>query len=114
MKEILIDAGFPLSFEQEVLKEVEQLSGKITREETTKRKDCRDFLTKHELLPRAINWVLATAAEFIGNNGKPLQRKPQQSQLSRSRCSRSLPAWAAENSNVPTHIRFKIIRLSAA
>ncbi len=45
MKEILIDAGFPLSFEQEVLKEVEQLSGKITREETTKRKDCRDFLT---------------------------------------------------------------------
>ena len=45
MKEILIDAGFPLSFEQEVLKEMEQLSGKITREETTKRKDCRDFLT---------------------------------------------------------------------
>lgn len=45
MKEILIDAGFPLSFEDEVMKEVAELSGKITREETSKRRDCRDILT---------------------------------------------------------------------
>jgi len=45
MKEILIDAGFPIAFEEEVLKEAEKLSGKITREETSKRKDCRDILT---------------------------------------------------------------------
>ncbi len=45
MKEILIDAGFPLSFEAEVLKEAEKLSGKISREEISKRKDCRDILT---------------------------------------------------------------------
>lgn len=45
MKELLIDAGFPLSFEAEVLKEAEKLSPKITREEMAKRKDCRDILT---------------------------------------------------------------------
>ncbi len=45
MKEILIEAGFPLKFEPEVLKEVEKLSGKVTREEIQKRKDCRDILT---------------------------------------------------------------------
>ncbi len=45
MKEILIDAGFPLSFEATVMQEAEKLSGKITREETTKRKDFRDILT---------------------------------------------------------------------
>jgi ribonuclease R len=45
MKEILIDAGFSLGFEKEVMKEVDQLSGKITREEIAKRKDCRDILT---------------------------------------------------------------------
>lgn len=45
MKEILIDAGFPLQFEQEVLKEAAKLSDKITREELSKRKDCRDILT---------------------------------------------------------------------
>jgi ribonuclease R len=45
MKEILIDAGFPISFDAEVLKEAAKLSGKISREETGKRKDCRDFLT---------------------------------------------------------------------
>ncbi len=45
MKEILIDAGFPLSFESAVLAEAEKLSGKITREEMAKRKDCRDILT---------------------------------------------------------------------
>ena len=45
MKEILIDAGFPITFEEEVLKEAAKLSGKISREETSKRKDCRDILT---------------------------------------------------------------------
>lgn len=45
MKEILIDAGFPIVFEAEVLKDAEKLSGKISREETSKRKDCRDILT---------------------------------------------------------------------
>ncbi|MEO8769113.1 MAG: ribonuclease R [Ferruginibacter sp.] len=45
MKEILIDAGFPLSFEAVVLQEAEKLSGKISREETSKRKDFRDILT---------------------------------------------------------------------
>ena len=45
MKEILIDAGFPLQFEEDVLKEAAKLSDKITREELSKRKDCRDILT---------------------------------------------------------------------
>ncbi len=45
MKEILIEAGFSLGFDADVMKEAEQLSGKITREETSKRKDCRDILT---------------------------------------------------------------------
>jgi len=45
MKEILIEAGFPLSFEEAVLKEANSLSDKITREEEKKRKDCRDILT---------------------------------------------------------------------
>ncbi len=45
MKEILIDAGFPLSFEEAVLKEANELMPKITREEEKKRKDCRDILT---------------------------------------------------------------------
>ena len=45
MKEILIDAGFPLAFEEAVLKEANHLSPKITREEEKKRKDFRDILT---------------------------------------------------------------------
>ncbi len=45
MKEILIEAGFPLVFDKEVLQEANQLSETITREETKKRKDCRDILT---------------------------------------------------------------------
>ena len=45
MKEILLDAGFPLQFEPEVMQEALKLSGKISREETGKRKDCRDILT---------------------------------------------------------------------
>ncbi|MBS1756287.1 MAG: ribonuclease R, partial [Bacteroidetes bacterium] len=45
MKEILINAGFPLQFDDVVIKEAEKLSPKITREELKKRKDCRDILT---------------------------------------------------------------------
>jgi len=45
MKEILIDAGFSLSFDENVMNEVAQLSDRITREETSKRKDFRDILT---------------------------------------------------------------------
>ena len=45
MKEIIIDAGFPLSFDPHVLKEADKLDGKILREEIKKRKDCRDILT---------------------------------------------------------------------
>ncbi len=45
MKSIIIDAGFPIGFEEALMKEVEQLSGKITREEMAKRKDFRDILT---------------------------------------------------------------------
>lgn len=45
MKEIIIDAGFPLSFEEEVMSAAMKLSGRITREESMKRKDCRDILT---------------------------------------------------------------------
>ena len=45
MKEILIEAGFPLSFDEQLIKEAESFSGKITREEMSKRKDFRDILT---------------------------------------------------------------------
>ena len=45
MKELLIDAGFPLSFAKEVLEEAAKLSDTITREEERKRKDFRDILT---------------------------------------------------------------------
>ncbi len=45
MKEILIEAGFPLAFDKEVLAEVKKLHPAITREETKKRKDFRDILT---------------------------------------------------------------------
>lgn len=45
MKEILIESGFPLSFDQLVLDEAMKLSDTITREELKKRKDCRDILT---------------------------------------------------------------------
>lgn len=45
MKELLIDAGFPLAFEKEVLEEAAKLSENITREEERKRKDFRDILT---------------------------------------------------------------------
>lgn len=45
MKELLIENGFPLQFEEAVMNEAMQLSDKITREEIKKRKDCRDILT---------------------------------------------------------------------
>ncbi len=45
MKEILIDAGFPLVFDKEVLAEVKKLQKHISREEISKRKDYRDILT---------------------------------------------------------------------
>ena len=45
MKELLIDGGFPIVFDAEVLKEAHSLSENITREEIKKRKDCRDILT---------------------------------------------------------------------
>ncbi|MBC7888192.1 MAG: ribonuclease R [Ferruginibacter sp.] len=45
MKEILIEAGFPLTFDKVVMDEAMELSDTITREELKKRKDCRDILT---------------------------------------------------------------------
>ena len=45
MKELLIDSGFPLVFDEAVLKAAENLSDTISREELRKRKDCRDILT---------------------------------------------------------------------
>ncbi|MEQ1553005.1 MAG: ribonuclease R [Ferruginibacter sp.] len=45
MKEILVHAGFPLSFDADVLKAAAALSPTITREELKKRKDYRDILT---------------------------------------------------------------------
>lgn len=45
MKEIIIQAGFPLKFQDEVLKLAAALPDTISREETKKRKDYRDILT---------------------------------------------------------------------
>jgi len=45
MKELLIDNGFPLVFEEAVLKAANNLPETISREELRKRKDCRDILT---------------------------------------------------------------------
>lgn len=45
MKELLIESGFPLEFDKEVLAEAMELSETISREELKKRKDCRDILT---------------------------------------------------------------------
>jgi ribonuclease R len=45
MKELLIDGGFPLTFDDAVMKEAQSLSENITRQELVKRKDCRDILT---------------------------------------------------------------------
>lgn len=45
MKEILVEAGFPLAFDEAVLAEVKKLQQHISREELSKRKDFRDILT---------------------------------------------------------------------
>ncbi len=45
MREILTDTGFPIGFDDEVMKAANALSENITREEIKKRKDCRDILT---------------------------------------------------------------------
>lgn len=45
MKEIIVNAGFPLAFDAEVLKAAAALSPNISREELKKRKDYRDILT---------------------------------------------------------------------
>ncbi|MEO5966746.1 MAG: VacB/RNase II family 3'-5' exoribonuclease, partial [Ferruginibacter sp.] len=45
MKEILLDAGFPLKFDDNVIAEAHKLNGRISREESKKRKDFRDILT---------------------------------------------------------------------
>ena len=45
MKEILIESGFPLAFDNAVMEEAMKLSETITREELKKRKDYRDILT---------------------------------------------------------------------
>ncbi|SHM96340.1 ribonuclease R [Chitinophaga jiangningensis] len=45
MKEILIEAGFPLNFPKEVMEELAQIDETITEEEVRKRKDVRNILT---------------------------------------------------------------------
>jgi ribonuclease R len=45
MKELLAEAGFPLSFTKEVMDEAMLLSDTISDVEVSKRKDCRDILT---------------------------------------------------------------------
>ena len=45
MKEILIESGFPLEFDADVLEETELLSNTIDAEEIARRKDCRQILT---------------------------------------------------------------------
>ena len=45
MKEILIESGFALEFDKQVLEETAELNDNISREETKKRKDFRDILT---------------------------------------------------------------------
>lgn len=45
MKLLLADSGFPLSFDEEVIKEADAIEDRITREELRKRKDYRDVLT---------------------------------------------------------------------
>jgi len=45
MKELLVQHGFPLLFEDEVLEESERIPDKISKAEIEKRKDIRDILT---------------------------------------------------------------------
>ena len=45
MKELLAQAGFPLSFPEDVIEESERLPDVLDSEEIKKRRDCRDLLT---------------------------------------------------------------------
>lgn len=45
MKELLAQAGFPLSFPEDVMEEAARLPDRLDQEEIAKRKDCRDILT---------------------------------------------------------------------
>lgn len=45
MKELLAQAGFPLSFPEDVLEEAERLPEVLDSEEIKRRRDCRDLLT---------------------------------------------------------------------
>ncbi len=45
MKELLAQAGFPLSFPEDVMEEAERLPEALDSEEIKKRRDCRDLLT---------------------------------------------------------------------
>ena len=45
MKELLIENGFPLAFEEDVLKETAKLPVVLDKKEIAKRKDCRETLT---------------------------------------------------------------------
>lgn len=45
MKELLTEAGFPILFPADVIKESQQLSTEISKAEIKNRKDCRDLLT---------------------------------------------------------------------
>ncbi len=45
MKELLAQAGFPLSFPEDVMEEAERLPEVLDSEEIKKRRDCRDLLT---------------------------------------------------------------------
>lgn len=45
MKELLAQAGFPLSFPDDVMEEAERLPEVLDSEEINKRRDCRDLLT---------------------------------------------------------------------
>ncbi len=45
MKEILIEAGFPLNFPKEAMEELNHIPDTITEEEVRRRRDCREILT---------------------------------------------------------------------
>lgn len=45
MKNLLVEANFPLQFERDVLDETEELSEALSEKEIKRRKDCRDILT---------------------------------------------------------------------
>jgi ribonuclease R len=45
MKEILLDSGFPLQFNDEAAEEAARIPDTISKDEVARRKDCRDILT---------------------------------------------------------------------